>query len=238
MITTNIEAGVATVVVGDFRRLSSFDPQAGRALTDCLRGLADDDTVKAIVLASATDDFCAPLQAAPARQAPAEVQAVYASASGLYQTLCYFPKLVIAAVRGRCAEAGSAILLCTGMAVAAKDCAIVSPFDTIPQASYVLATLTMRMARAKAWLLTGAAMDGLEASEFGLVNRAVDSADVMLEARRLARQAARMPMDGIRISKVMLETYLDSQGVGKEFDHATFYAGMAEAASGSGGSCR
>jgi len=43
----------------------------------------------------------------------------------------------------------------------------------------------------------------------------------------MAKTAARMPLDGIAISRVMQETYLDSQGVGKEFDHMRFYRGAA-----------
>ena len=62
-----------------------------------------------------------------------------------------------------------------------------------------------------------------EALAIGLANRVVPEGRLRREALGMARSAARMPLDGIAISRVMLETYLDSQGVGKEFDHAPFY---------------
>ena len=44
------------------------------------------------------------------------------------------------------------------------------------------------------------------------------------EAQYMARAVARMPLDGIAVSKINAETCLDAAGVGREFDMAGFYA--------------
>ena len=42
--------------------------------------------------------------------------------------------------------------------------------------------------------------------------------------QKMARAVTRMPLDGIAMSKINVETCLDAQGVGREFDMAGFYA--------------
>jgi len=40
----------------------------------------------------------------------------------------------------------------------------------------------------------------------------------------MARAVTRMPLDGLAISKINIETCLDAQGVGRDFDMAGFFA--------------
>ena len=47
---------------------------------------------------------------------------------------------------------------------------------------------------------------------------------VLAQAQAMARQSARMPLDGIAMTKLLMEAFLDTQGVGQDFDMAGFYA--------------
>jgi enoyl-CoA hydratase/carnithine racemase len=226
MIITSVNEGIAIIEFSDGRLLSRRDAEEGRALTQALWDCADSDEVRAIVLSAAGPDFCPGIDdpESVVHRDSADQQAVYAGATGLYQGLCYCKKVVVAAIQGACTGAGSALVLCADLAVAGSDAGITSPFDCVPEANFALATLTMRLNRAKAWLLTGDAMSASEALSVGLVNRVVPGDQVRDEALKMARAAARMPMDGMAISKVMMETYLDAQSVGREFDQARFHA--------------
>jgi enoyl-CoA hydratase/carnithine racemase len=73
-------------------------------------------------------------------------------------------------------------------------------------------------------MLGGVPLDAKAALNAGLINR-IANKDVLAEALTMARSAAKLPLDGIAMSKLMIETCLDAQGVGQDFDMAGFYAG-------------
>ena len=52
----------------------------------------------------------------------------------------------------------------------------------------------------------------------------VDQNTLDAAAQKMARAVTHMPLDGIAMSKINVETALDAQGVGREFDMAGFYA--------------
>lgn len=236
MTSIRTDGAVAHVELADCGALSRHDAAAARALADALRDLGASREVKAIVLSSPGADFCPVDADAGALPVPREIwsrwYAEFATSSGLYQTLCYCPKVVVAAVQGDCAGAGSALALCCDLAVAAEDARFHSPFADIPEASFTLAALTMRLNRTKGWAIGEEPLDAATAEDWGLVNRVVPRAGLMAAARSMADAAARMPLDGLAITKLMRETWLDSQSVGREFDQARFYAaGMRDLAS-------
>lgn len=226
MIEVTQDGAVATITMADASPLSVHDIGFGTALRDAVRDAADSDAVKAIVIRAGGPDF-APALGGPDDAAHAFDGAwreTYAAATGLYQTLCYSRKIVITAVRGACMGAGSLLVLCSDLTVASADARFGSPFDALPESNLVLAALVMRLNRAKAWVLCPDALAAADACDAGLVNRVVPAGDLDREARAMARAAAKMPLDGIAMSKIQLETCLDANGVGREFDMAGFYA--------------
>ncbi|MDP3137891.1 MAG: enoyl-CoA hydratase/isomerase family protein, partial [Burkholderiaceae bacterium] len=148
----------------------------------------------------------------------------YCAPSGLYQNLAYCKKIVVSAVTGHCPSAGSMLVLCSDYTVCASDSRFEAPFASLPEASLVLAALTLRLNRAKAWMLGGQPWDAPQALHAGLVNRVTDSAQVATQAQTMAAAAAKMPLDGIAMSKLLVEAFLDTQGVGQDFDMAGLYA--------------
>ena len=232
MISVEQKNGVATVTLTDCRPLSMHDPVFGLELRDAVRDSADSDDIKAIVIRVSGPDFSpavsTDVSVAAARQRGDRLgpqwHATYAAASGLYQNVCFCKKIVITAVSGQCAGAGSFLVLCSDLTVATPDATFASPFGALPEANLVLAALTMRLNRAKAWLLSGSALNADEACNAGLINRIARGGTLDAEAQNMARAVTRMPLDGIAMSKINVETCLDAQGVGREFDMAGFYA--------------
>ncbi len=250
MISVAQTNGVATVTLTDCRALSLHDLAFGRDLRDAVRDAADSDGIKAIVIRASGRDFspAVPPQelaaAARARRGLGSTwHATYAAASGLYQNICFCKKVVITAVSGQCSGAGSFLVLCSDLTVATPEATFESPFGALPEANLVLAALTMRLNRAKAWLLSCSALSADEARNAGLINRIAGGGTLDAQAQKMARAVTRMPLDGIAMSKINVETCLDAQGVGREFDMAGFYAATMqqywdEAAAHAGGEAR
>ena len=231
MIRIDQAGAVATLKLEDTAALSGHDIAAALQLRDAVRDTADDDSVKAIVLRVAGRDFGA-APSADALRAAAAVRrqqrpawfAAYAAPSGLYQTLAYCKKITVTAVQGHCASAGSLLVLCSDHTVCASDSHFEAPFDLLPESSLVLAALTLRLNRAKSWMLGGDAWGAAQALQAGLVNRVAPPDEVDAWALAAARAAARTPLDGVAMSKLLLEGFLDTQGVGQDFDMAGFHA--------------
>jgi len=183
VINVSIEDGVAIVTVSELESLSRHDLSSGLALRDAVRDAADSDDVKVVLLRAAGADFCRAVSSEEldsAAQARAERiwttwNRVFTASSGLYQNVCFCKKVVIAVVRGECSGAGSLLVLCSDLALASPDATFHSPFGSIPEANFVLAALTMRLNRAKAWMLTEGRLTAEEAFSMSLINRVVPS---------------------------------------------------------------
>ena len=223
---------VATITFADCEPLSRHDIAFATRLRDALRDTADSDEVKAIVMQASGMDFAppSPPSGPAAAVAPRDAgerhrwHAAYAAPSGLYQNLAYCKKFVVTAVNGRCTGGGSMLVLCSDFTVCASESTFESPFATLPEANLVLAALTLRLNRAKSWMLGCRPWSAEQARQAGLVNRVMAAADIRQEAQARARDASRMPLDGIAMTKILLEAFLDTQGVGQDFDMAGLYA--------------
>ena len=222
MQSIDFSGPVATITLDDCAALSRHAIAEGRDLLALLRACDSRDDIKVIVIKAGKEDFFAPLEDTPSGVRQSEWSEVYAGASGIYQTLCYSKKVTITAVQGRCAGAGSMLVLCSDLTIAARNALFHAPFAALPEANFVLAALTMRLNRAKAWMLDESPLDAAAALESGLVNTIVDD-NPGNTAIAWATRIARIPLDGIVMSKLAVETCLDSQGVGQEFDMAGFY---------------
>lgn len=245
MIGQQVRDGIATVTVADFGPLSRYDVDFAEELRDVVVDLADSDAVKVIVLRAEGPDFCpGPREwADPAPVGGDDVWTVweraFAGSRALYQSLCFSKKVTLTAVSGACTGAGSMLVLCSDLTVAAQDTTIRSPFSTMPEANLVLAALTMRLNRAKAWMLRDSTLSSAQAMDAGLVNDVVETGELDAAVARTARAVTRMPLDGVTMSKMLQQSVLDAHGVGREFDLAGFYAtALAQARSASEGSHR
>ncbi len=237
MIRIERSGAVAVITIADAAPLARADTRLALALRDAVRDTADSDEVKALVLRAEGGDF-APAATLSDLQAAAAVRetdrsrwhAAFCAPSGLYQNLAYCKKIVVTAVRGHCGPAGSLLVLCSDHTVCAEGSRFDAPFATLPESNLVLAALTLRLNRAKSWMLGGEAWPASLALRAGLVNRSVAAGSVDACALAAAQDAAKMPLDGVAMSKLLVEAFLDTQGVGQDFDMAGFYADSLQSA--------
>ncbi len=225
-VDVTVTAGVAVVEADDFGPLGAYDAAFADALTAAVIELGDDDDVKAIVLGTRGPDFAT--AATPAARDVADVPTVwhrsFAASTSLPQALCFSKKVVITRVTGECSGAGSNLVLCSDLTVASENARFASPFLDVPESNFVLAALTIRLNRAKAWAVRGSTYDADTAYDIGLVNRVVPPEGLDAAVAGFTDAVVGMPLDGVTMSKMLQQAVYDAHGIGREFDLADHYA--------------
>lgn len=146
------------------------------------------------------------------------------------------PKPVISAIHGHCMGGATMLAVCTDVTVVAKDAVIGWP--TIPLGGGLLSPVSMWLIgpkRAKELSYTaGSSMNGEEAAALGWANRAVDPAEVLVVARDMAAEMAKMPLQLLKLKKRALNRVMDLQGfremltMGAEWDAIAHTASQLE----------
>lgn len=229
MLEIHEDGPILNVRLKDCSLLSLHDLAAGTELRDAVRDADERDDIKVVVISAGEADFCralSPGESAVAVHATGQIgwHQIYATSSGLYQSLCFSRKPNITVIQGVCAGAGSMLAMCSDLTFASDDATFLSPFGVLPEANFALAALTMRLNRAKSWIFSGTGLSATEAHEAGLVNHVFGGDRLLEEARLQALRISRIPLDGLAMSKLMVEACLDGQGVGQEFDATSFHA--------------
>jgi len=127
---------------------------------------------------------------------------------GLLRTLATFPKPLLAAVHGQTVGIGVTMLLHCDLIVAARATQFSLPFVSlglVPEAaSSLLLPRLIGPQRAAELLLLGRPFDADTALRLGLVNRVVEEAALMEEARALAGALARQPPEALAATRRLL----------------------------------
>jgi enoyl-CoA hydratase/carnithine racemase len=166
-----------------------------QALDAELAAIADDPSVKVVVIGAAGPAFCSghdlrELRAQPDRST---YQAVFALCSRLMQRIVGLPKPVIARVHGAATAAGCQLVASCDLAVAADTARFATPGVNIGLfCSTPMVALSRAVGRKAAMemLLTGDLVDAARARELGLVNRVVPEAGLDAAVAALAGQIA------------------------------------------------
>jgi enoyl-CoA hydratase/carnithine racemase len=124
------------------------------------------------------------------------------------RTLATFDKPLVAAVHGTTVGIGVTMLLHCDLVVAAQGTQLLMPFvalGLVPEAgSSLLVPRLTGQQRAAELLLLGQPLDAQGAERLGLVNRVVEEARLLEEARSLAQGLAQQPPQALRATKRLL----------------------------------
>jgi enoyl-CoA hydratase/carnithine racemase len=122
--------------------------------------------------------------------------------------LATFGKPLIAAVHGKTVGIGTTLLLHCDLVVAARSTVFSMPFVSlglVPEAaSSLLLPRLVGQQRAAELLLLGKPFDAASAQAMGLVNRVVEDAELLSEARALARSVAAQPVEALLAARHLL----------------------------------
>ena len=131
-----------------------------------------------------------------------------------YMALWRSPKPVVAQVHGACVGGGTDFALCSDLVVCAEDCRIGYP----PARVWGSPTTAMWMyrlglERSKRLLLTGDAIDGARAAQWGLASEAVPASDLEEAGLALARRVALLPHNQAAAMKLLVNQAFEAMGL-------------------------
>jgi enoyl-CoA hydratase/carnithine racemase len=177
-------------------QLNAIGTPTVQALHRALDDLANEDDIRAIVVAGAGRAFSAgaDISEFEAFESPRQFRAFINRLDECFGRIQAFPKPSIAAIHGFAFGGGLELALACDLRVAARDARLGVPemkLGLLPGAG-----ATQRLPRllpvpiAKQLVLTGEPLSGQRAYELGLVNEVTDGADVLTRATALAKVLA------------------------------------------------
>ena len=131
-----------------------------------------------------------------------------------YMELWRSPKPVIAQVHGYCVGGGTDFALCSDLIVCAEDARIGYPPARVwgsPTTSMWIYRLGLE--RAKRLLLTGDALDGRRAVEWGLASEVAPPEELDTTALALARRVAQLPANQLHMMKLLVNQAYEQMGL-------------------------
>jgi 2-(1,2-epoxy-1,2-dihydrophenyl)acetyl-CoA isomerase len=204
------EGGVATVTLDRPDALNALTRASRRALLRDLRALADDASVRCVVLTGAGRAFCA---GQDLREPDALVDVdtmIRETYIPIVETLVGMQKPVVAAINGAAAGAGLSLALACDLRYMADDAVLMMAFSNIglvPDCGGT-ALLLRAVGHARAFELaaTGRRVQAPEALALGLVQRVLRREEVLAAAQELARKLAARPTLALGWTKRLLRS--------------------------------
>jgi enoyl-CoA hydratase len=186
-----------------------------RDLTAAVRGVTLDQS-RVIVLTGAGRAFCAggdhsTLSDWASEGLGATGEGARPEASDLIDALLRLEKPIIAAVNGAAIGLGAVIALYCDYIVAAEHAKIGDRHASIGLVSGVdsaIWTALLGPLRAQEFMMTGRLLNGVEAAEIGLVNRAVPGDELRAAALEYAAKLATLPPYAVQKTKASVNRYL------------------------------
>ena len=216
---------VATLTLNRPERLNAITPELIADFRAALARALEDGEVRVVRLRGAGRAFCAGYDigwgSASMQEAEAGAQwdpiADYETMRTFvdaYMALWRSPKPVVAQVHGHCVAGGTDFALCSDLIVCAEDCRIGYP----PARVWGSPTTAMWMyrlglERSKRLLLTGDAIDGRRAVEWGLASEAVPAPALDDAGLALAQRVALLPHNQAHMMKLLVNQAFEQMGL-------------------------
>ena len=210
--------GVATLTLNRPDRLNSFTVAMHGELRAALDEIADDTTVRCLVLTGAGRGFCAGQDLADRAVAPgSEALDLGASIENYYKPMLLRLRRLrmptVCAVNGVAAGAGANIPFACDLVIAARSASFIQSFSKLGLVPDCGGTWWLPRlvgpARAMGLALLGDKLPAAQAEEWGLIWRCVDDDQLMPSALALARQLASGPTRSYVRTREAMETNLE-----------------------------
>jgi 2-(1,2-epoxy-1,2-dihydrophenyl)acetyl-CoA isomerase len=202
--------GIARITLDRPERLNSFTTQMHAELRDALHRVANDDSLRVLLLTGAGRGFCAGQDLSDRAVAPGD-EPVDLGASiennyrPLVQALRELPLPVVCAVNGVAAGAGANLALACDIVVACRSASFIQAFcriGLIPDTggTYFLPRL-VGSARAMGLALLGDKLTAEQAEQWGLIWKCVDDAEFASTVDAMLEHLAQAPTRGLAAVK-------------------------------------
>lgn len=213
LVLTAQHEGIATLVLNRPERLNALNNELAIALSEALDRVAEDASVRVVVLTGAGRAFCAggDLGVIRAGRDSGDVKQLEPLLRAGMQSVMRMRTMkqpVIAAVNGAAAGAGMSIALAADVRIAADEASLGMNFAKVglfPDygATYFLPQF-VGPSRAAEMFYTGEMIDAPTALRLGIVNRVVPGSQLEAETKSLAQKIAQGPPIAVRAVKQVL----------------------------------
>ena len=211
------KTGIARITLNNVERKNTYDPEMRGQIGAYLEELANDDSVKVVVLRGEGGVFSTGADMGNAyswyesngdgkarRPSQRRRLNVDRNAFSFYHDFMGYPKVTVAEVRGYALGGGFELALMADIAVVARDTKIGMPATRF--LGPALGSLHMFFHRlgpvlARRLLLTGDMIEASTVEHLGVFTEMLDDADVAARADWFAQKIAKMPADGLVMAK-------------------------------------
>ena len=213
VLLESVQDGIAVLVMNRPDRMNALNNDLATALFGSLQKIAEDDSVRVVVLTGAGRAFCAGGDLGvigKGREANnvKELEPILRAGMGAVLQIRTMPQPVIAAVNGAAAGAGMNVALAADIRISAEEAMFGQNFAKVglfPDygGTYFLPEL-VGPSKAAEMFYTGDMIDAKTALHLGLVNRVVQASQLETEVKTFAAKLAAGPPMAIRAVKKVL----------------------------------
>ena len=218
-VNVSLADGVATIQLNRPEALNAWNRQFGEDLLAALRRAAEDEAVRAVLIAGAGRGFSSGADlkdVSGGETTPDGRPDVYKTLTERYHPIMHaireMPKPVVASVNGPAVGIGCSLALCCDLIVAGESAYFLLAFVNIglvpDGGSSLFVPTRIGMARATELMMLGERLPAPQALEWGLINRVVPDERLQEESAALAARLAAGPTRSYAGTKRQLNNWL------------------------------
>jgi enoyl-CoA hydratase len=217
---------IATLTLNRPERLNAITPELAAAVREGLARAEDDRAIHVVRLRGAGRAFCAgydigwgaewmeEAEGGTEWDPMADLRGMERFVQETYMALWRSPKPVVAQVHGFCVGGGTDFALCSDLIVCAEDCRIGYPPARVwGSPTTAMWTYRLGLERSKRLLLTGDALDGRRAVEWGLASDCAPAGELDARALELCERVALLPSNQLQMMKLLVNTTIEQMGL-------------------------
>jgi enoyl-CoA hydratase/carnithine racemase len=191
---SEVRDGVAELVLNRPGKKNALSIELRDAISDALDHLAQDDEVRAVIVAAAGDTFCAGFDLGEFEvDDPGFQRRLWESADRFHQCVLRFPLPTVAAVQGAALAGGFDLAVLCDIRIAATTARFAHPEQSWSDVVFSPLADLVGSARARDLCMTGRGIDAPDALHMGIVSAVIEPDALIEEARRVAAMIARAP---------------------------------------------
>ena len=222
-IRFSVKDAIACLTLANPEKINALSGQMIREIIDALTAVAEDESVKVVIIRAEGKNFCAghylpELQNGGVK----EYKKIFDDCTKMMHLIHEIPQPVIGQVQGIATAAGCQLAAWCDLVVAGEDASFATPGVKIGLfCSTPMVAITRAIGRKAAMemLLTGRYFPAAEARELGLVNRVVPVDELDSETEKLAASIAEASRFTLSIGKQGFYAQVDQED-GKAFEFA------------------
>ena len=211
-IQSYIEDRIGWIALNNTRRKNALHNTMYEAILELLDTYEKDEQVRIIVIKGNDGNFSAGYDLTQGLPDPYR-DFVKDLSSATAKRLWYCKKPTISMVEGYCLGGGFELAMGSDLVYAAEDAAMGEPeIDFFFTPDYNSIPCLSLARKAKEMILLGSVINGKEAADIGLVNKAFPKEQLELEVIKTCKRIASLPAETVEVAKVGLNGALDAQG--------------------------